>query len=196
MIRGVRLLLMAMLGLLADARTADADWLFSVFAGGAAGSHGYFSADDGASGIKPVAGVSVTRAGRRFSFDAEAALLPGFFTREPDGLVTSSRVIHVSGNLIVNLPSRGRFHPYALAGGGTVHVHARDAADVFPVSEWLGAVSVGGGVFVPISGRLRFRLDARYTRSRRREGAESPIRFGTTFVDYGRVTAGLAFAVR
>jgi hypothetical protein len=72
----------------------------------------------------------------------------------------------------------------------------RDTADVFSVSEWQPVLNVGAGLLVPVTGRFSVRGDARYTLSRRADGADSSIGFGQTYVDLWRVTAGLAIALR
>jgi hypothetical protein len=44
-------------------------------------------------------------------------------------------------------------------------------------------------------GRLSLGADARYFRSRRRDGADSSIGFGETYVDFWRVSARLSLAL-
>ena len=184
----------AMIG---TAQPARADWLLIPFAGVTAGGRtGYFDPDAAVSRTKPVVGVAVTRTWRRFAAEGELALVPNFFTAGDGQLITSSSLLSLSGNAIVNLPSLAGLRPYAVAGAGVVRVQMEHTADIFSVSEWRPVLNVGAGLLVPVAGRLSLRGDARYTVSRRRDGAESSIGFGQTYVDFWRVTAGLAIALR
>lgn len=180
---------------LGTARPSHADWLLAPFAGVTAGGRtGYFDPDDAASRSKPAFGVAITRVWGRFGVEGELAGVPGFFTADEGGLISSSSLLSLSGNAVAKLPSLGGLNPYAVAGVGAIRVRMQDAADVFSVSEWQPALTAGGGVLVPVTGRFSVRGDARYTRSRRGNGAGSSIGFGETYVDLWRLTAGLALA--
>jgi opacity protein-like surface antigen len=195
---GARILTLGvMVATLATAQPARADWFLTPFAGvTASGRTGYFDPDAAVSRTKPVVGTALTRTWRRFAAEGELALVPNFFTAGDGGLITSSSLLSLSGNAIVNLPSLAGVTPYAVAGAGVVRVQIRHTADVFSVSEWQPVLNVGAGLLVPVAGRFSLRGDARYTLSRRGEGADSSIGFGQTYVDLWRVTAGLAIALR
>jgi len=174
---------------------ARAEWFITPFAGFTAGGRtGYFDPGDAVSQTKPAFGVAVTKAWRRFGIEGEVGAVPGFFTAGDTGLITSSSLLCVSGNGIITLPSLGRLKPYAVGGIGAIRVRMQDAADVFSVSEWQPVLNVGGGLLVPVTARMSVRGDVRYRFSRRGDGAASTIGFGTTFVDFWHVSAGLAFA--
>ena len=184
-----------MAAVLGTARPACADWLVTPFAGMTAGGRtGYFDPDDAASRSKPAFGVAVTRAWGRFGVEGELARVPGLFTADEGGLIASRSLLSVSGSAIANLPSLGRLKPYAVAGVGAIRVRIQDTGDVFSVSEWQPVLNVGAGLLVPVTGRFSLRGDARYTFSRRGDGASSSIGFGATYLDFWRVTAGLALA--
>ena len=182
----------------AQATPAFGDWQFTPFVGATAGARtGYFDPDNAASSRKLVIGAAVSRTWRRFSVEGEAADVPAFFTGEGEQrIVTASNVFSVTGNVTVGLPGAGRVHPYAIAGLGAMRVTIRDAADVFPASGWHPAGNVGAGVLVRLAPRVSLRTDVRYTRSRRDDGAESSIGFGTTYLDFWRTSVGLAIAFR
>ena len=180
---------------LGSAGPARAEWFLTPFAGITAGGRtGYFDPDDAVSQTKPTFGVAVTRAWVRLAVEGEVAAVPGFFTAGEAGLITSSSLLCMSGNVIITLPGPGGLKPYAVAGLGAIRVRMQDAGDVFSVSEWQPLFNVGGGLLVPVTGRLSVRGDVRYTFSRRSDGAGSTIGFGTTYVYFWRVSAGLAFA--
>jgi len=179
---------------LSSAGPARAEWLLTPFAGVTAGGRtGYFDPDGAASRSKPAFGVAVTKAWGRFAVEGEVAGVPGFFTAGEGGLITSSSLLSVSGNAIITQPLGG-LTPYAVAGIGAIRVRMQDTADVFSVSEWQPVLNVGGGLLVPVTGRVSVRGDVRYRFSRRGDGVGSTIGFGTTYVDFWRVSAGLAFA--
>ena len=181
----------------ANADAAHAQWLLTPFAGvTAAGETGYFDPDDAARRSKLIAGASMARVWGRFGAEVEIASVPGFFTRGDDGLIASSGLLVMSGNAVMNLPRLGPIRPYALAGLGAVRASIEDVGNVFPVHEWQPAVTAGVGALVPFSGRVSLRADARFTATRRSDGAESSIGFGETYVDLWRLTAGLAIRVR
>ena len=180
-----------------SARPANAGWLLTPFAGATIGaSTGYFEPDNAVSGSKIAFGVALTKTGGRFSFEGDVARVPGFFTGDSGGLITSSSVTTVTGNVLWNLPSLGKLQPYAAAGAGALRVDMQDEANVFPVGEWRLAFSLGAGVTAPISDRLSLRGDGRYTRTRYGDGAGSSIGFGETYVGFWRLTAGLAIRIR
>lgn len=180
---------------LGTARPTRADWLLTPFAGLTAGGRtGYFDPDDAASRSKPAFGVAVTRVWGRFGVEGELAGVPGLFTASEPGLITSSSLLSVSGNAMAKLPSLGSIEPYAVAGVGAIRIRMQDTADVFSVLEWQPVLNVGAGLLVPVTGRFSVRGDARYTFSRRGNGADSSIGFGETYVDFWRLTAGLALA--
>ena len=193
----VRRVLLALLFVCGAANGAHANWLLTPFAGVTfGGDTGFFDPDDAASRSKLAIGASVTRMWGRFGAEAEVVSVPGFFTGGDDGLITSSGVLGVTGNAIVNLPKFGRIRPYVLAGLGAVRVTIEDVGDVFPVSEWQPALTAGAGVLVPLSGRFSVRADGRFTGSRTAKSDADASVFGDTYVEYWRVTAGLAIAIR
>ncbi len=174
----------------------SAEWRFVPFAGVAGGAKtGYFDPDGAVKEPRVVVGAAVEKNWNRLALDVEFADVPGVFTgKGEDRIITNSNVLLLSGNLIVNLPGLGRVTPYAVGGMGALHVSIRDEAEVFPVSVWQPAVIAGGGMAIRIRPRFSLRADFRYTRSRRAEGAESSIGFGTTYLDFWRSSIGIALA--
>jgi opacity protein-like surface antigen len=189
--------LLTLLFVCAHANGAFAGWVFTPFVGVTAGGEtGFFDPDDAARRSKLAIGASATYAWGRFAAEAEVFSVPGFFTRGDDGLIASSGVLGVSGNAIVTLPAFRRVHPYALAGLGAVRVRIKDVGDVFPVSEWQPALTAGAGALVPLSGRFSLRADARFTVSRTVKDVPVTTGFADTYVEFWRISAGLAIALR
>jgi opacity protein-like surface antigen len=187
----------SLLALLAAAAPVEAQWLVTPLVGVTARGHsGYFDPDAAAARRKLVIGTAVSKPWRSLRIEAEIAHMPGFFSgREPSAIITSSRVFTVTGNVIARVPRLGRFHPYAVAGLGAVHVRMRDVADVFPVSEWQLMFDAGAGVMMAVTKRIGIGADARYFRSRRGDGTQSSIGFGSTFVDFWRLSTRMSIAL-
>jgi len=140
--------------------------------------------------------MAVSKPWRRVVIETEIAHLPGFFSgSDADAIVTGSHVFTVTGNVMAGLPRVGPLRPYVVTGVGAVHVGMRDVLDLFPVSEWQLMFNAGVGVMVPAGSRISVGADARYFRSRRGDGAESSIGFGTTFVGFWRLSARVSIRV-
>ena len=179
-----------------DAQPVFAQWLVVPFVGATAGAKtGYFNPDRAVEQKKPMVGVSVSKKWKRLYIEADLTEIPGFFTgNAEDRVITSSNVLLFSGSLIATLPTLGRVTPYGVAGLGAQHVRIRDEADVFPVSTWQPALTVGGGVLLRVRPRIQVRADVRYAISRRDEGVASSIGFGTNYLDFWRPSVGVGVA--
>ena len=161
----------ALLGLLGGAHRVQADWLLTPFAGATVRTATAFLDLDGVAG-RPHAtfGVALTRFPERvFGIDIEVSGTPSMFTGHD--LVESSRVLTVTGSVVIALPERWSrvVRPYALVGGGLIHVTSADIAGVFPIDSTRPAASVGVGAWLPMTRRLGARVEARFIRS----GSES-----------------------
>jgi hypothetical protein len=101
-------------------------------------------------------------------------MVPGFFQRE-GGLVLTSRVTTLMGNVIVAAPlSLGYgLRPYGVIGPGLMRAVADDAAGAFPFARNLFALSAGGGLIGLITDERGLRFDLRYFRNIRTVGEGS-----------------------
>jgi opacity protein-like surface antigen len=154
-------------GLLGGARPVQADWLLTPFAGATVGTDTAFIDLDGVAG-RPHAtfGVALTRFPERvFGLDIEASGTPSLFSGHD--LVQSSRLLIVTGSVVIALPHRWSrvVRPYAMIGAGLVHVTSADIAGIFPIDSTRPAASVGAGAWLPLTRRLGARAEARFIRS-------------------------------
>jgi hypothetical protein len=100
-------------------------------------------------------------------FEGDVALIPGYFQGD-EGLVQSSRVATLLGNVVVAAPlhlTRESLRPYASAGWGLMRATAElDPRVGLSYSRNLSAFNVGGGVVGMLSRRTGLRWDLRYLR--------------------------------
>jgi hypothetical protein len=176
----------ALLGLLGGAHSVQGDWLLTPFVGAAVRTETAFLDLDGVAG-QPHAtvGVALTRFPERvFGIDIETSRTPSVFSGHD--LVESSSMLNVTGSLVVALPKRWSrvVRPYALVGGGLIHVTSADIASVFPIDSMRPAASVGVGAWLPMTRRLGARAEARFIRS----GSES----SSSRFEMWQTTAGVA----
>jgi opacity protein-like surface antigen len=171
---------------LGGAQTVHAEWLLSPFAGAMVRTDtAFLDLDDVAGRPHATFGVALTRFYERvFGIDIETSGTPSVFTGHD--LVQSSRVLTVTGSVVIALPMRWSrvVRPYAMVGAGLVHVTRDDIAGVFPIDSTRPAASLGAGAWLPMTRRLGARAEVRFMRS----GSESsPSRFETW-----QTTAGVA----
>jgi len=174
----------ALLALLGGAHSVHADWLITPFVGAAVDTDTTFLDLDGVAGNPhATVGVALTRFPKGvFGIDIETSRTPSLFSGHE--LVDSSSVLNITGSLVIALPERWSrvVRPYALVGGGLVHVTSTDVAGVFPIDSTRPAASVGVGVWVPMTRHVGARGGVRFLRS----GSESDS------MEMWQTTAGVA----
>jgi hypothetical protein len=167
-----------LLALLAGARPARADWLLTPFAGTAIRTDTGFLDLDGVAGRSHATyGAALTRFPERvFGADVEASAIPSAFSGHD--LVESSRVLTLTGSVVIALPKRWSrvVRPYATIGAGLIHVRSADIAGIFPIDSTRPAASAGVGAWLPITRRFGARAHVRFLRS---GSASAPARFET-----------------
>ena len=97
--------------------------------------------------------------------EGDIALTPGYFQGDK-GLVQSSRVATVLGNVVLAAPlrlTRESLRPYASAGWGLMRASA-NPTEGLGYSRNLTAFNIGGGVIGMLSRRTGVRWDVRYLR--------------------------------
>lgn len=158
---------LALLALLGHAYPAQADWLLTPFVGASLATEtAFFDLDDVVGDPHTTVGVTLTRFPKgMLGIDVATSVTPSVFTGHD--LVESSRVLMAMGSLVIAVPERWlrAVRPYALVGGGLVHVTSADIAGAFPVDSTRGAASVGAGVWLPMTSRLGARFETRFIRS-------------------------------
>jgi len=174
---------------------AHADWLLTPFLATAFGRETTFLVFDAQTGRKLTLGASLALIGRGvLGVEADVGHTPGFFEGDdPRGLVLSSRVTTMSGNLIVTTPlalTRESLRPYMVAGLGVIQARSRHAANLFPIDEDLLGLTLGAGALGAITDRTGLRFDIRHLRAV--NAAEAPFqRQGGSRLQFWRASAGV-----
>jgi hypothetical protein len=190
-----RLAVALLLCVCAPATKASADWLIIPFLGTSfAGETTFLVLEEGA-GSRMTLGGSVALIGSgMLGIEADIAHTPRFFEGDdPLGLLLSSRVTTVSGNLILAAPlslTRESLRPYLVGGLGLLQARASDAARLFPLDEDRLGLTVGGGAIGFVSDVTGLRFDVRHIKVV--SGADGPLaREGVSRLSFWRASAGL-----
>jgi hypothetical protein len=149
---------------------ASADWLFTPFLGTTFGGESPFLDLERATGTaQTIFGGSVAiQSDKIFGLEADFGTAPRFFERSSAGLVTSSDLTTLTGNVLAALPlsiTRESLRPYVVAGAGWMHVGIADRAGFGSVDSTIAAIDVGGGAIGMLSTRAGVRFDLRHFRS-------------------------------
>ena len=147
--------------------------------------------------LNPVIGVTFATLGNVFGFDIDLADAPGFFQSGDSGLVLSSRVTMLTGNLVIAAPrtkTEYGLRPYLVGGGGLMRARRTDYFAVFPETKMLAAFDVGAGAVGFFTNRSGVSWELR-----RFEGVGADDTPGTTIGTTGRLSfwrATMAFVYR
>jgi hypothetical protein len=185
------------IALLVAAPVAAADNQIRAFFGGTFGGGTTLPDLEHASGKwNPVYGVSFVTLTNVFGLDVEAADAPGFFQADDSGLVLSSRVTTVTGNVVIAAPrtkTEYGLRPYVLGGAGMMRAHKTDYFGVFP-GKVMAAIDVGAGAIGFFTNRSGVSWEIR-----RFEGVSGSDDPGTTIGQRSRLSfwrASMAFVYR
>lgn len=176
---------------------ARADWLVTPFIGAKVDAKTNLVDLDQASGsTKPIFGVALTRQSRGvLGFEGDLSYLPGFFDSSArGGLVASSRVVGMTGQLLLSAPARvmrDSLRPYVTVGAGLLHVGINDLRSVLDISENYAALSVGAGAIGRTGRRTSVRFDLRRMQTLT-EGSARTVGTGTTRLSFWRASVGLS----
>jgi hypothetical protein len=126
--------------------------------------------------------------------EADLGHTPKFFEGDdPRGLILSSRVTTLSGNVVLAAPlalTRESLRPYLLGGLGLIQARTNNAAGLFPIDEDRLGLTVGAGAIGFVGGRTGLRFDVRHIKAI--SGADGPFaRAGVSRLSFWRATAGL-----
>jgi hypothetical protein len=184
-----------LLTLCVPAHEARADWLITPFIGTSlAGETTFLIFEEGA-GSRMTLGASVALLGSGIlGIEADVGHTPKFFEGDdPLGLVLSSRVTTISGNVLLAAPlalTRESLRPYLVGGLGLLQARSVNAASLFPLEEDRLALTVGGGAIGFVSERTGLRFDVRHIKAI--SGPDGPFpRDGVSRLSFWRATAGL-----
>ena len=174
---------------------ARADWLITPFLGTSfAGETTFLVFEEGA-GSRMTLGASVALlSAGLLGIEAEFSHTPKFFEGDdPLGLVLSSRVTTVTGNVLLAAPlamTRESLRPYLVGGLGLMQARLRHAAGVFPLNEDRLGLSVGGGAIGFVTDFTGLRFDIRHIKAI--SGSDGLLaRPGVSRLSFWRATVGL-----
>jgi hypothetical protein len=193
--RGAQLSVLLSLIILAATRAAHADLLITPFAGGSFAPETTLLIPEEGAGRKFTLGAAVLLlSDSLFGLEAEVGHTPGFFQGDdPLGLVLSSRVTTVTGNVILAVPlsvTRESLRPYLVGGLGLMQARSKNAAGVFPLDANFLAVDLGGGAIGFVTDRTGLRFDLRHIKAA--SGADGPFaRPGISRLSFWRATVGI-----
>jgi hypothetical protein len=174
---------------------ARADWLITPFIGSSLASETTFLVFEEGAGRRMTLGASVALLSDGIlGIEADVGHTPRFFEGDdPLGLVLTSRVTTVGGNLVVAAPlalTRESLRPYLVGGLGLIQARSRHAAGLFPVDEDLLGLTIGAGAVGLLTERTGLRFDLRHIKAI--SGADGPLaRPGVSRLSFWRATAGL-----
>ena len=180
------LAIVALIFVLADARPAHADWLFTPFLGVTFGGSTSSQAASYGAGIGYM-GARVVGA------ELQVEFTPNFFETESNNL-EDSNVATVMGNVIVGAPlgSPG-IRPYVSGGAGILRTRATSADNVFDLNENAFGVNVGAGVIGFVRENFGLRLDVRFFRRLKDSDAGDNIHLDLGDFQYWRAAVGGTF---
>jgi hypothetical protein len=193
--RGAQLAVLLSLISLAAPRAAHADLLITPFAGGSfAPETTLLIPEEGAGRKFTLGAAALLLSDSLFGLEAEVGHTPGFFEGDdPLGLVLSSRVTTVTGNVILAVPlsvTRESLRPYLVGGLGLMQARSKNAAGVFPLDANFLAVDLGGGAIGFVTDRTGLRFDLRHIKAA--SGADGPFaRPGISRLSFWRATVGI-----
>ena len=187
--------LAAALVVAAHPSAAAADWLITPFIGSSFAPETTLLVFEEGAGRRLTLGASVALLSDGFlGLEADFGHTPGFFEgNDPQGLVLSSRVTTLTGNVILAVPlsiTRESLRPYVGGGVGLLQARSKHAAGLFPVGENLLGVNIGAGAIGMMTFRTGLRFDLRYIKAA--SGADAPLaRPGLSRLSLWRATAGV-----
>ncbi|HEY5618128.1 MAG TPA: hypothetical protein VIK60_09285 [Vicinamibacterales bacterium] len=180
---------------LAAPPTARADWLITPFAGGSFAPETTLLIFEEGAGRKFTLGASIALlSDGLLGVEAEVGHTPGFFQGDdPLGLVLTSRVTTLTGNVILAVPlalTRESLRPYVVGGLGLLQAKSKHAAGLFPLDQNLLGVNFGGGAIGFVTDRTGLRFDLRHIKAA--SGADGPLaRPGISRLSFWRATIGI-----
>lgn len=179
------------------AAQVSTEWQVRPFLGVTFGGSTTLNDYDLAVGSANVAlGVGASLLGNVFGVEGELSHAPGFFQKGEAGLVSSSRVTTLTGNVIVGLPRTATeysLRPYFVGGMGVMWARAVPSFNsLAPTDMTRPAFDLGGGVGGALSNRTGLSWDVRYFRSF--AGVDTPLGVEAERLSFWR--ANMALVIR
>lgn len=196
--RRVVILACCALALTVAPREARAEWQVRPFIGFTFGGATNFVDPEGAIDSQNVViGASGGWLGEIFGLEADFGRAPGFFQTDsaPEGLVLTSAVTTLTGNVVIALPRSMAgygLRPYFSGGAGLLHVAAVGRLIPELHNRTLPALSFGGGVTGFVSDSVGLSWDVRRLSSLRGEGETLGNSLGREYLSFWRATMAVA----
>ncbi len=174
---------------------ARADWLITPFLGYSFAGETTLLVFEKVTGRKLTLGASVALLGDGIlGLEVDIAHKSHFFEgSDPLGLVLTSRVTTLSGNMIVAAPlavTRESLRPYFVGGLGLLQARSKHAAGLFPLEQDLLGLSIGAGAIGFLTERTGLRFDLRHIKAI--SGNDGPFaRPGISRLSFWRATTGV-----
>ncbi len=189
---------MMLLAVLAAAPARAAERQLKPFFGATVGGSTTFVDPESASGTwNPVVGVSGVFLGEMFGAEVDVFDAPGFFETGDKELVRSSRVVGVTGNVIVAAPHRlteYSLRPYLVAGVGVMHLNATTALGVFNLAATTPVFDIGAGAVAFVTNRVGVSWELRRFQSLGANRIEPGLTTtGELHLSYWRATMAVVF---
>ena len=193
-----RLVVALLLWICVPAGEARADWLITPFVGlSFAHETSFLNLEEGARSRMTLGASVMLISDGILGVEADVAHTPKFFEGDdPFGVVVSSRVTTIGGNVVLATPlavTRESLRPYLLGGVGLIQARSKDVAAVFPVDEDRLGLSLGAGALGFVSERTGLRFDVRHIKAISGPSGLFP-RPGVSRLSFWRATAGLIIA--
>jgi hypothetical protein len=177
---------------------ASADWQITPFLGNSFAPETTFLVFEEGAGRKTTFGASVALLSKSlFGVEADFGHTPGFFEgKNPLGLVLTSRVTTLTGNVVIAAPlalTRESLRPYFVGGVGLMQARSKHVGGLFPVERDMYGLDLGGGAIGFLTPRTGVRFDLR--RFKAISGEDGPLaRAGVSRLSFWRASVGLTLA--
>lgn len=175
----------------------SAEWQIRPYLGMAFGAETSIIDPELATGKRHLTtGVSGTLLGDVLGLEADFGYTSKFFQTVGPSLVVSSRVTTLTGSVVVALPKRVYrygLRPYAVAGGGLMHVYWEGSPPLPLYRRTLPVLDIGGGVTGFLNDRVGVSWDVRYFKSL--EGPDEGLSIGPEELSFWRALMGVAIRV-
>ena len=174
---------------------AYADWLITPFLGGSfAPETTLLILEQGAGRTLMLGGSVALVSDSVLGIEADFTHAPGFFEGDnPRGLVVTSRVATLTGNVVLAAPlamTRDSLRPYFVGGLGLIQARSKNAGGLFPVDRDLLGLDLGVGAHGLLTPRTGVRFDVR--RFKAVGGEPDPFaRPGLSHLSFWRASAGV-----
>ena len=177
---------------------ASADWLITPFLGNSFSPETTLLVLEAGAGRKTTFGASVALLSDAIlGVEADFGHSPGFFEgNNPLGLVLTSRVTTLTGNVVLAAPlalTRESLRPYFVGGVGVLEARSTHAGGLFPVKRNMYGLDIGGGAIGFFTPRTGVRFDFR--RFKAISGEDGPFaRPGVSRLSFWRIGIGLTLS--